>query len=303
MIKVFISYSSTDIDWVERFVKDLTDFGLSTWLDRKDILAGEEIVSKIEQGIRECNVFCLVLSQSSVERSWVRREYVTAIHMQLSKGFIRIIPAKIQDCEIPEFLLDINYADFSANYHAGLEAFCRALGIDISRPFPYCRTFKLIRDSPFGEKTLRGMLEKDDDDLYRHKMWILLRSIERSIRESVEQTLSEIGDCSPDKLQIMITPRINFMSYPNHDVILDCCFPVYHDIEGLSTFLHVLSDNYERVSQRQTYILPESMHIDHLYYPDGGEDITLDVLGRLRNIPTFAKNQESAFLKEIKDWH
>ena len=131
-MKIFISYSNADTSFVDRLSQELEKRGVLVWRDVKDIKVGDSIIERVEEGIKQCNYFCIVLSSSSVSRPWVLKEYRTVLNLQLSedrKG-IQILPIKLDSCEIPELLRDIKYADFSRNFTEGLDSLNRALGVD-----------------------------------------------------------------------------------------------------------------------------------------------------------------------------
>ena len=55
--QVFLSHSSMDKEIVISVALDLNEKGITTWLDAFDILPGESIVSKINQGLSNCDQF------------------------------------------------------------------------------------------------------------------------------------------------------------------------------------------------------------------------------------------------------
>ncbi len=103
--KVFVSHASEDKDrFVMNFSKRLMSNGVDTWLDKWEMLPGDSLVDKIfEEGIKEADVFIIVLSQYSVDKPWVKEE--------LNAGFVKrvgsnckIIPIVLDDCRVPECL-------------------------------------------------------------------------------------------------------------------------------------------------------------------------------------------------------
>jgi len=103
--KVFVSHASEDKDrFVMSFSERLMSNGVDTWLDKWEMLPGDSLVDKIfEEGIKEADVFIIVLSQYSVDKPWVKEE--------LNAGFVKrvgskckIIPIVLDDCRVPECL-------------------------------------------------------------------------------------------------------------------------------------------------------------------------------------------------------
>lgn len=118
--KAFLSHSSIDKSTVFSIATDLNERGISTWLDSFDILPGESIVSKINDGIKECDYMLLFLSNNSVKSKWVQKEWETFLWDEISCDKIKIIPIKLDDCEVPKILQTKKYIDFSNDYNDGL---------------------------------------------------------------------------------------------------------------------------------------------------------------------------------------
>ena len=118
--KLFLSHSSRDKDLVISVALDLNEKGITTWLDAFDILPGESIVSKINQGLENCEFILLFLSKNSVSSNWVMKEWETILWDEINSNKIRIIPIKLQDCEIPKILQTKKYIDFSIDYNSGI---------------------------------------------------------------------------------------------------------------------------------------------------------------------------------------
>jgi len=103
MTQVFISYSRTDMEFVQKLAKDLQGAGLDVWWDLTDIQGSDVWERKIEEGLRNCEYFIVVLTPASLDSRWVRREYLSADN----RG-IRIIPLRLKTHEeIPLTLRDI----------------------------------------------------------------------------------------------------------------------------------------------------------------------------------------------------
>ncbi|HSG44450.1 MAG TPA: TIR domain-containing protein [Anaerolineales bacterium] len=103
MTRVFISYSRTDMEFVQRLATDLKNAGLDVWWDLSGIQGSDVWEQKIEEGLRNCEYFIVVLTPASLESRWVRREYLSADN----RG-IRIIPLRLKSYdETPLTLRDI----------------------------------------------------------------------------------------------------------------------------------------------------------------------------------------------------
>jgi hypothetical protein len=118
---VFISHSSQDKPFVYRLVSELKKLDLNVWLDDLEIKVGDSIVSKISDGLKNADYLVVVLSKASVASPWVRRELDSALMNEISGKGATVLPALIEDCDIPPLLRDRLYADFRQNFTAGFE--------------------------------------------------------------------------------------------------------------------------------------------------------------------------------------
>jgi len=107
MTQVFISYSRTDMEFVQRLATDLEHAGFDVWWDLTDIQGSDVWERKIEEGLRNCKYFIVVLTPASLESRWVRREYLSA-----DNAGIKIIPLNLKPYDVtPLTLRDIQPID------------------------------------------------------------------------------------------------------------------------------------------------------------------------------------------------
>jgi hypothetical protein len=114
MTQIFLSYAREDEDKVKELYQRLSDAGFKPWMDKKDILPGEIWKSRIPQAIRESDFFLACLSRNSVnKRGWIQREIKDALDIWQEKldSDIYLIPARLEDCEVPERLGDFQWVD------------------------------------------------------------------------------------------------------------------------------------------------------------------------------------------------
>ncbi|WP_338286520.1 toll/interleukin-1 receptor domain-containing protein [Luteolibacter sp. LG18] len=117
---VFLSHSSKDKPFVRQLAADLTNAGVTVWLDERRILVGDSIVEKIGQGLAESDFFLIVLSENSVVSEWVKRELNNALFKEVEKRDVHILPIRLDECEVPPLIVGKKYADFSKSYKDGL---------------------------------------------------------------------------------------------------------------------------------------------------------------------------------------
>jgi len=89
-MKIFISHSSKD-KWAARTISQKLNSinGVTTFLDEKDIKTGESINSSIQQNLKDCDDFLVLLSPASTKSEWVLIELGGAI--ALEKNIIPIL--------------------------------------------------------------------------------------------------------------------------------------------------------------------------------------------------------------------
>jgi hypothetical protein len=73
-LKIFISYSRTDVVIAERFVVDLEENGFEVLIDRRDLPYGEEWQPELADFIRESDTVIWLVSPASVESKWCNWE-------------------------------------------------------------------------------------------------------------------------------------------------------------------------------------------------------------------------------------
>jgi glucokinase len=125
---VFLSYASEDSPLVEDVRARLAAAGFRVFLDKVELLGGENIVSRIFESIAGCRYFAIFLTSRSVRSNWVTHELSTAVIEQLENRTI-ILPLLYEDCPIPEVLRAIHYIDFRQSFQRGIKDLENAMGI------------------------------------------------------------------------------------------------------------------------------------------------------------------------------
>lgn len=122
-IKVFISYSRTDAEFVDRLEASLRSRGFGTWVDRRRLEGGEDWLDEIQHAIEGCQRLVLVLSPAAVASEYVRMEYRHA--RRTGKP---LIPALLLPCpSVPMDLPMLQWVDFRSDYDDGLKHLLIAL--------------------------------------------------------------------------------------------------------------------------------------------------------------------------------
>jgi TIR domain len=113
--RAFVSHSSQDRLFVERFATDLRANGIEAWYSGWEIKPGDSIRGRIDEGLAGCDHFLIVLSKESINRPWVQTELDAATVGRLAGKVKKIIPVKIEACgELPPTLGSLCWEDFSS---------------------------------------------------------------------------------------------------------------------------------------------------------------------------------------------
>jgi glucokinase len=124
---VFLSYSSRDEATARLIHEHLSGKGYEVWLDRIEVVTGDDIVQKVFDGIRKSRYFAILLSNSSTQSTWVREELSAARIRELEEERVVVIPLLYEDCRIPDSLSSKRYADFRHSIQEGLEELVHSL--------------------------------------------------------------------------------------------------------------------------------------------------------------------------------
>ena len=93
----FISYASKDQDFAERLHADLQARGVRCWFAPEDMKIGDKIRQRIDEAIRHYDKLLLILSQSSVESTWVEKEVETAFEEESRRKRTVLFPVRLDD--------------------------------------------------------------------------------------------------------------------------------------------------------------------------------------------------------------
>ncbi len=131
MNNVFVSYSHSDSEFVNKFIEDLNYASIPATYDRWLLNVGDSIIEKISNAVVGASAVIPVLSKHSVDSNWVRKEVSLAMTGEVSAHEVKVLPAKIDDCKLPASLSDKLYADFTRNYYYGMRRMLEAISPDI----------------------------------------------------------------------------------------------------------------------------------------------------------------------------
>lgn len=127
MSTVFLSYSRSDSQIVDKIAQDLQREGIEIWFDRQDIKPGQNWKEQIEKALNDASFLIVFISKNSLQSRAVQLEYRAAFENQKRTGGTRLIPILLEKVELPEFLSTIQYIDFTESYYQGMQKLLNTL--------------------------------------------------------------------------------------------------------------------------------------------------------------------------------
>lgn len=106
-LKVFLCHASGDKPPVRDLYKRLTAEGVDAWLDQEKLLPGQDWRMEIPRAVRDADVVVICLSKRSITKEgYVQKEIKFALDIAEEKpeGTIFLIPARLEDCLVPDRL-------------------------------------------------------------------------------------------------------------------------------------------------------------------------------------------------------
>ena len=122
--RVFISYGREDAEDAQRLYRDLSAAGIEPWLDRENILPGQQWQEVISSAIRGSQYFIALLSSQSVNKQgFVQSELRVALDSlgRMPSSSIFVIPVRLDDFSpSDERLARLQWVDMFPEWRQGL---------------------------------------------------------------------------------------------------------------------------------------------------------------------------------------
>ena len=148
-LKVFLCHASDDKPVVRQLYENLCLDGIDAWLDSEKLVPGQKWQLEIPKAVRGSDVVIVCLSKSSVNKDgYVKTEIEFALDIaeEQPEGTIFVIPARLEDCQVPERLSKYQWVNLFEV--AGYNRLIDALGIRASQ----------IDAKPPGRKGISSLL-------------------------------------------------------------------------------------------------------------------------------------------------
>ncbi len=146
---VFVSHAREDARIAGRLALDLEQAGIRVWLDTRVMGVGDSIADRISQGLANADYVLALVSAASLASKWVRAEWAATLSGEYSDAGIVLLPARLDDAELPPLLRDKVHADFRHSYERGLASVIALIRRPKDEvPSPYSRWIGAFDGSP-----------------------------------------------------------------------------------------------------------------------------------------------------------
>jgi hypothetical protein len=129
--QVFIAYVHEDLPRARRLCESLRAAGCSPWLDKDQLLPGQNWPRSIERAIENSDSFVACFSpRSIVKRGQFQSElrYALDCARSLPLESVFVIPVRFERCEIPRRISDqVQYVDLFPDWDRGVNRALRAI--------------------------------------------------------------------------------------------------------------------------------------------------------------------------------
>jgi hypothetical protein len=121
-LRAFLCHSAHDKPAIRSLCKKLKEDNIDAWLDEERILPGQYWEAEITRAMRSCDVVIACLSRKSVNKAgYVQKEikYAVELAFEQPEDSIFLIPAKLDECDIPGSLSRLQWVNLFADngYH------------------------------------------------------------------------------------------------------------------------------------------------------------------------------------------
>jgi hypothetical protein len=101
---VFISYAHQDKPFAHSLAGALGERGCSVWVDAFELRVGDSLTERIGDAVQSADFVVTLVSKSSVESAWCKRELQMALSNGLAQGRSIVLPVRLGLVTMPPSL-------------------------------------------------------------------------------------------------------------------------------------------------------------------------------------------------------
>ena len=167
--QVFLSYVRQDKEQVADIYQRLCSAGFKPWMDKEDVIPGQQWKFKIEKAIHESDFFLACLSEHSIsKRGFLQREIKKALDVWQEKlpDDIYLIPVLLDRCKVPESLADFQWVEIFEQ--AGWAQLLKAIRMGMQGGNVSSQPLITVSAGPGQSSTLDTALAHSDETATKH---------------------------------------------------------------------------------------------------------------------------------------
>ncbi len=126
-MKVFISYTQEDKKYASLIADRLREAGHDVWYDTWALRAGDNLIQKINEGLKETDALIVIVSKNALRSKWVMHEFSAIAFGDLSSEKSRIIPVLVDESSVPQYLARYVYVDLTTDLDGGIQRIITSL--------------------------------------------------------------------------------------------------------------------------------------------------------------------------------
>jgi hypothetical protein len=104
---IFISYAHADKEMARALAEALRRRSLKVWIDEGELKVGDSLIERIATAIAEIDFFLALVSESSRDSNWCRKELALAVTGGLGREGVKVLPVRVAQTQMPHSLLDV----------------------------------------------------------------------------------------------------------------------------------------------------------------------------------------------------
>ena len=103
-MKVFLSHSTKDKQFVQTLASELEAEKIEPWLCEIDIEFGQNFLAEIEKGLHKADLTVLFWSPEAARSDWTQLEWTSVMAREISESRTRLGVVLLRECAVPELL-------------------------------------------------------------------------------------------------------------------------------------------------------------------------------------------------------
>lgn len=119
--RVFLSHSTKDGAFIRKLAAEFEREHITPWLCEVDILAGDNFVSEIEQGLRTSDLAIIAWSPDAASSRWTDLEWASVLDREINESRRRLGIVLLRDAKLPELLRTKIWIDARKDQERGVQ--------------------------------------------------------------------------------------------------------------------------------------------------------------------------------------